>query len=188
MTTENNKTNDDFAATETAVGKDLAELKPATERWLSLSEIAEDFGVSPLRIWQTLTRLGIRGSIKGLSRPVFEGWAIKGYLFSPKSVQLIAEVLAHDEHLPRRIESLFFKDGCFHAWRCSHCGTLLGLTDGERVEIQTSEGGVCLAGLPALCTCECNTPNALFISKESKGAAAPPLRIVHEPADPPFDS
>jgi prophage antirepressor-like protein len=183
---ENVLINHEIAAAEAATGMNLSELKP----WLSPSEIADEFGVSPLRIGLTVTKLGIRGDIKGIARPVVEGRAIKGYLYSPRAVQQIADQLAYERHIPRRADRFFLRNEDFSTWRCRRCGSLLGITDGKRVEFQGSEGVQYFAGLPAICICECDTINELRTSTQSSGTASPkavqqlagggrsPLRLV----------
>jgi prophage antirepressor-like protein len=98
----------DVAATETATGKDLAELKPATEHWSSPSEIARQLGVTAHRVGLTITKLGLRGNIEGLARAIVNKAAghqrtVTSYVYSPKAVQQIADQLANDGYIPRRV-------------------------------------------------------------------------------------
>jgi prophage antirepressor-like protein len=88
----------DVAATETATGKDLAELKPATEHWSSPTEIAGRLGVTPQRVGITITKLGLRGNITGLARAVVSKATghqrtVTSYVYSPRAVQQITDEL-----------------------------------------------------------------------------------------------
>jgi prophage antirepressor-like protein len=88
----------DVAATETATGKDLAELKPATEHWSSPTEIAGRLGVTPQRVGITITKLGLRGNIEGLARAVVSKATghqrtVTSYVYSPRAVQQITDEL-----------------------------------------------------------------------------------------------
>jgi hypothetical protein len=71
--------------------------------WLSPSEIADNFDISPQCIEQTITKLGLRREIKGLVRPIFEDKVLAGYLYSRKAVRQITKQLAKDGCIPRRV-------------------------------------------------------------------------------------
>jgi len=66
-----------------------------------------------------------------------------------------------------------------HKWRCRSCGQLLGVTDGERLEIRYRRRLHYLVLLPAACVCpdpRCNAFNELSEARPScvtaQGAAA----------------
>jgi prophage antirepressor-like protein len=95
----------DVAATETATGKDLAELKPATEHWSSPTEIAGRLGITPQRVGLTITKLGLRGNIAGLARAVVNKATghqrtVTSYVYSPKAVQQITDELTGGARSP----------------------------------------------------------------------------------------
>lgn len=49
-------------------------------------------------------------------------------------------------------------------WRCKGCGRLLGILDGDRLEIRFARGHQYHASLPVTCVCrnaDCNTLNQL---------------------------
>ena len=49
-------------------------------------------------------------------------------------------------------------------WRCKGCGRLLGIVEGNRLEIRFARGHQYRVALPATCVCrnpECNTLNEL---------------------------
>lgn len=51
-----------------------------------------------------------------------------------------------------------------HQWRCKGCGNLLGILDGNRIEIRFARGHQYLVGFPVTCVCRdprCNTLNEI---------------------------
>ena len=47
-------------------------------------------------------------------------------------------------------------------WRCSRCGKLLGVLEGERLHIRFARGHEYLVGLPTTCVCRsCRTLNEI---------------------------
>jgi prophage antirepressor-like protein len=87
-------------AAETAAGRDLPALKPATlEEWYTPTQIADRLGVSAHRIGRVITELGIRGNVEGTARAVINKAAhsektITSYQYSPKAVEMIEAKLS----------------------------------------------------------------------------------------------
>lgn len=58
-------------------------------------------------------------------------------------------------------------------WRCTHCGKLLGLFEGERLHIRFARGHEYLVGFPATSVCRsCRTLNEVSAPEHAHGDEA----------------
>ena len=56
-------------------------------------------------------------------------------------------------------------------WRCTRCGKLLGLFEGERLHIRFARGHEYLVGFPATSICRsCRTLNEVSIARQEEQA------------------
>lgn len=92
------KTAYQLLVTQLALNTNLAPLMPVVEDvWLSPTEIAERFSITPQRLGRLITALGIRGK-EGFSRKIInkaKGHArsVESYLYCPRAVELLRQSL-----------------------------------------------------------------------------------------------
>lgn len=60
-------------------------------------------------------------------------------------------------------------------WRCSECGHLLGVLEGNRLHIRFARGHEYIVGLPVTCVCRtCRSVNELGLQQIERGGPALP--------------
>lgn len=93
-------------ACEIALQRDLSEIKPTVgDGWTSPSDIAKRLGVSANRVGRTISKLGLRGDIPGMTKAIMNKARhsdrnVVSYLYSPAAVARIEDGLRQDGHLP----------------------------------------------------------------------------------------
>lgn len=62
-----------------------------------------------------------------------------------------------------------------HEWRCTRCGKLLGVLEGNRLHIRFARGHEYIVGFPATSVCRsCRTLNELAAQGQGRGRTARP--------------
>jgi prophage antirepressor-like protein len=94
----------EVTAAEIALGADLSGLKPATERWVSPTEIGKRWGVSANKVGRVITKAGIRGDerfskrvmnkARGHNRVVFS------FVYNAAGEAIIDDLLASEGQQP----------------------------------------------------------------------------------------
>ena len=95
----------EVTAAEIALGVDLAPLKPETERWVSPTEIAKKWGVSPQKVGRVITSLGLRDdqrfSKRVLNKARHADRIVISFLYNDEAVARIEAVLRGDRQPPQ---------------------------------------------------------------------------------------
>ena len=92
----------EVSAAEIALGKDLGALKPETEHWVTPSEIAKRWGVSPQKVGRVISALGLRGddrfSKRILNKAKHVDRVVVSFLYNAEGESLIEGVLRGNDN------------------------------------------------------------------------------------------